>query len=106
MEGLVSIRQRRMEGLVSIRQRRMEGLVSIRQRRMEGLVSIRQRRMEGLVSIRQRRMEGLVSSLKEKRGLAKQDESSIFRRWARLFLIGFAESDGAGFAEAFGYHQR
>ena len=30
-------------------------------------------------------MEGLVFSLKEKRGLAKQDESSIFRRWARLF---------------------
>ena len=41
-------------------------------------------------------MEGLVSSLKEKRGLAKQDESSILRRWSRLFPIGFAETDGEG----------
>ena len=32
----------------------------------------------------------------KRRGLAKRDESSILRRWARLYPIGFGE--GAGFA--------
>ena len=38
----------------------------------------------------------------KRRGLAKRDESSILRRWARLYPIGFGEAEGAGFADTDG----